>query len=386
MARHVFVLMTFLVFAIVGTMLVFLPGISKEVKTDQEFSAPLSNYSSYVMRRINWYNTSFRAAAQKGFGPDQVCFSWYFSGPVDVYYQVTSAQAKDFDGLRWYRYTSERDKLLWNGAGLYNFMFVRTTSQPVYLLHSNAGPKGLCGRVGSSDKFFELASPIDVFTDFLGLKRLASHFDDEQRFAGTNPPPTSATARSNAEARFLFRADAPRQPVRVTPKPAPAQTARVQPRVQTPPPPPSYRMPDMNYWRQVAESNRGRPFVQFTNSQIAAVERHLHYLGFAGEWRIAIPNWKRSRGLISVASIDRRDLLSLMAQSKGDVAPQQVSLTKDEWINVQRRLKQLGHNPGAIDGIIGAQTRRAIASWQRSHNAFPNGVLRPKQLRALLRN
>lgn len=144
-------------------------------------------------------------------------------------------------------------------------------------------------------------------------------------------------------------------------------------------------MPDMNYWRQVGEANRSRPFVQLTQSQYAAVEKHLHYLGFPGEWRVSFKNWKRARGRTAFMSMDRRDLLALMGQARGDIPPQLVILSKNEWIVVQRRLKQLGHSPGVIDGVVGAQTRRAIASWQRSQNLFPIGVLRPKELKSLLK-
>lgn len=49
------------------------------------------------------------------------------------------------------------------------------------------------------------------------------------------------------------------------------------------------------------------------------------------------------------------------------------ALTLDERKAVQQALKDKGFDPGPVDGIIGAQTRRALRDWQRSENLPADG-------------
>lgn len=54
-------------------------------------------------------------------------------------------------------------------------------------------------------------------------------------------------------------------------------------------------------------------------------------------------------------------------------------------LDVQKRLKQLGYNPGPLDGIFGRQTKKAVADYQRGHVygiKYP-GTIGPKTLAAL---
>ncbi|SRR6266487_1560833 len=44
-------------------------------------------------------------------------------------------------------------------------------------------------------------------------------------------------------------------------------------------------------------------------------------------------------------------------------------------VEVQRRLARAGYYHGAIDGIMGAQTRRAIRAYERDHNMPAYGVI-----------
>ena len=53
---------------------------------------------------------------------------------------------------------------------------------------------------------------------------------------------------------------------------------------------------------------------------------------------------------------------------------------------IQPALKQLGHYKGAVDGIIGSGTRRAIKDFERSQDIFPDGVLRTKAEYDLLKS
>jgi len=42
---------------------------------------------------------------------------------------------------------------------------------------------------------------------------------------------------------------------------------------------------------------------------------------------------------------------------------------------VQQALKQKGHDPGAINGVMGPQTLQALRSFQQSNGLKPTGVL-----------
>lgn len=47
---------------------------------------------------------------------------------------------------------------------------------------------------------------------------------------------------------------------------------------------------------------------------------------------------------------------------------------------VQRRLAELGYYHGVIDGIIGPQTRAAIAAYESTHNLVVDGAISPRLL------
>ena len=48
--------------------------------------------------------------------------------------------------------------------------------------------------------------------------------------------------------------------------------------------------------------------------------------------------------------------------------------------DVQRRLAELGYYHGVIDGIIGPQTRAAIAAYESTHNLVVDGAISPRLL------
>lgn len=60
-----------------------------------------------------------------------------------------------------------------------------------------------------------------------------------------------------------------------------------------------------------------------------------------------------------------------------------LSLTYDERREVQRRLTLLGYNTRGVDGSFGANTRRALASWQRDEGLRASGYMTADQLRTL---
>ncbi len=51
--------------------------------------------------------------------------------------------------------------------------------------------------------------------------------------------------------------------------------------------------------------------------------------------------------------------------------------------SVQRRLGRQGYNPGPADGVIGAQTRRAIADFQSDHRLPVSGEIDDALLQAM---
>jgi len=50
---------------------------------------------------------------------------------------------------------------------------------------------------------------------------------------------------------------------------------------------------------------------------------------------------------------------------------------------VQAALRREGYNPGPIDGVIGGQTRDAIADYQHDHGLAPTGSINDPLLRSL---
>jgi hypothetical protein len=51
--------------------------------------------------------------------------------------------------------------------------------------------------------------------------------------------------------------------------------------------------------------------------------------------------------------------------------------------DVQQRLKHLGYNPGAVDGIFGAATARGVSAFQKANGLPGSGIMGPKTIKAL---
>ena len=54
-----------------------------------------------------------------------------------------------------------------------------------------------------------------------------------------------------------------------------------------------------------------------------------------------------------------------------------------DWTSVQRRLRELGFDPGPIDGIRGRRTIRAVKRFQQSGGLVADGIVGPRTLLAL---
>ena len=55
----------------------------------------------------------------------------------------------------------------------------------------------------------------------------------------------------------------------------------------------------------------------------------------------------------------------------------------NEVRQIQTRLKELGYNPGTIDGIYGTNTQNAVKAFQRDKGLSVDGIAGPKTLKAL---
>jgi hypothetical protein len=82
----------------------------------------------------------------------------------------------------------------------------------------------------------------------------------------------------------------------------------------------------------------------------------------------------------SLAAADPASGLPTPAEAEAALA-----LSAEQRREVQRALRRIGHDIGAVDGDLGPISRRAIASWQRSTQRSPTGYLTADQLEVLLR-
>jgi len=55
--------------------------------------------------------------------------------------------------------------------------------------------------------------------------------------------------------------------------------------------------------------------------------------------------------------------------------PDDPPLSREQRIGAQRALARLGHDPGGIDGVVGAGTRRALRAWQAANGRLADGYL-----------
>jgi peptidoglycan hydrolase-like protein with peptidoglycan-binding domain len=136
------------------------------------------------------------------------------------------------------------------------------------------------------------------------------------------------------------------------------------------------------------------------------LQKQLTSLGYPtgiadGLWgsntRNAIARWQSANQMTASGYLTARQA-RLIAEQAGPVADsgstvagddaveeRLLSLTYEERREIQRRLTRLGYSTGRIDGIFGANTRRALASWQRDEGLRASGYITADQLRELRR-
>ena len=94
----------------------------------------------------------------------------------------------------------------------------------------------------------------------------------------------------------------------------------------------------------------------------------------AKERRIEIPaRYKNvtSQKLVSEGSMEWREILC------------ETNMTRSRIMDIQKALQAAGHNPGNVDGNIGADTMRAVNAFQRSKGLPVDKYLNMATVRAL---
>ncbi|MBP2294236.1 lytic murein transglycosylase [Azospirillum rugosum] len=80
------------------------------------------------------------------------------------------------------------------------------------------------------------------------------------------------------------------------------------------------------------------------------------------------------------------DRLSGRPGVQGNWPRNELALSRDERIELQQRLASIGMDPGAQDGIVGANTRNAVRRFQQSIGTVPDGFATKSLLERLRRS
>lgn len=143
-----------------------------------------------------------------------------------------------------------------------------------------------------------------------------------------------------------------------------------------------------------------------TRDQRRLIQRQLTALGYDtggadGLWgrntREAIRRWQAANRVEATGYVTARQvrLIGEQAGSRPDIGgdtaaddrleERLLGLTSAERREIQRRLTLLGYNTRGADGVFGANSRRAIAAWQRDEGLRASGYLTADQIRELRR-
>jgi N-acetylmuramoyl-L-alanine amidase len=72
------------------------------------------------------------------------------------------------------------------------------------------------------------------------------------------------------------------------------------------------------------------------------------------------------------------------SQEEAPSAPvPQPAVALDTWLERQKALKQLGYDPGQIDGVFGPATKEALRAFQAYHGLTSDGIWGPRTLAAM---
>jgi len=139
--------------------------------------------------------------------------------------------------------------------------------------------------------------------------------------------------------------------------------------------------------------------------QVVTLQQRLQQLGyfngrvdgkFGGQTQAALRKFQRSQGLYpdGVYGRDTQEVLEAAFYQPPPVWPRPYpnpnpipqTPSTDDIPLVQQRLREKGFYYGAIDGIAGPETRRAVRKFQESVGLYPDGNLGPQTLQALFKN
>jgi peptidoglycan hydrolase-like protein with peptidoglycan-binding domain len=93
---------------------------------------------------------------------------------------------------------------------------------------------------------------------------------------------------------------------------------------------------------------------------------------------------KRILVMLGISLLIATGLLPLGAEARGATSGRVQVLEQELMRDVQRQLKALGFNPGAVDGNFGLQTEAALRAYQQAYRLPATGRLDETTLRSLL--
>lgn len=149
--------------------------------------------------------------------------------------------------------------------------------------------------------------------------------------------------------------------------------------------------------------------IGLTRTQRILIQKQMTKIGYPtgvadGLWgantRTAIARWQSANKLSATGYLTTQQVRLIAQQAGPTVGPDPtgppasddpvverlLGLTYAERREVQSRLTTLGYSTNGTDGVFGAGTRRALASWQRDTGLRATGYLTGDQLRALRRD
>jgi peptidoglycan hydrolase-like protein with peptidoglycan-binding domain len=93
---------------------------------------------------------------------------------------------------------------------------------------------------------------------------------------------------------------------------------------------------------------------------------------------------KRILVILGISLLIAAGLLPIDAEARGTGSRPVQVMDQDLTRDVQRQLKALGFNPGAVDGNFGSQTEAALRGYQHAHRLPATGRMDETTLRSLL--
>jgi peptidoglycan DL-endopeptidase LytE len=93
---------------------------------------------------------------------------------------------------------------------------------------------------------------------------------------------------------------------------------------------------------------------------------------------------KRLMIMLTISVLVAGGLVSLPSEARGATSGRAQGVDREVIRDVQRQLKGLGFNPGAVDGNYGAQTAAALRAYQQAYRLPQTGQLDDVTLRSIL--